>query len=122
NTNNPNEVKLFIATANWNATTKSYNNSLSNTGYFVANTLKKQIIKNENWISGTNNTTEIFKDIAGKIHLKRAYNSNQAHDTYYIYNQLGQLSYVLTPEASKQEVTNEILSELCFQYNYDASG
>ena len=122
-TNTANEVKLFKATATWNSSAKAYSNTLSNSGYFAANALKKQIVKNENWTSGKNNTVEVFKSIDGKVHLKRAYNDGTAHDTYYVYNQLGQLSFVLTPEAAaKTTQTAEVLNELCFQYNYDANG
>lgn len=121
-TNTASEVKLFKAVATWSGSTKSYSNSLSDTGYFAANELKKQVVKNENWTSGKNNTTEIFKGVDGKVHLKRAYNNNQAHDTYYVYNQLGQLSFVLTPEALDTAITEEVLNELCFRYNYDANG
>lgn len=121
-TNTASEVKFFKAAATWSGGTKSYSNSLSDTGYFAANELKKQVVKNENWLSGKNNTTEIFKGVDGKVHLKRAYNNNQAHDTYYVYNQLGQLSFVLTPEALDTAITEEVLNELCFRYNYDANG
>lgn len=120
--NSVSEVKLFKAAATWNNSTKSYSNTLADTGYHAAGNLTKQIVKNENWTTGKNNTTEIFKGVDGKTHLKRAYNNNQAHDTYYVYNQLGQLSYVLTPEAVDVALTEEVLNELCFRYNYDADG
>lgn len=118
------EVKLFKANASWNSTTKSYTNTLTQSGYFTANDLKKQVIKNENWKTsdGKNNTTEVFKGIDGRIHLKRTYNQSVAHDTYYVYNQLSQLTYVLTPEATDGTITAAVLNELCFQYNYDANG
>jgi len=121
-TNTANEVKWFKATSAWNATTKVYSNTLATTGYFTAGTLNKQVIKSENWNSGKNNTAEIFKGTDGKIHLKRTYNNNQAHDTYYVYNDRGQLAYVVTPEAADVTLTQEVLNELCFQYNYDAGG
>ncbi len=120
--NTANEVKWFTATATWNSTAKAYTNTLVNTGYFTAGSLTKQIVKNENWTAGKNNTTEVFKGTDGKIHLKRAYNDGYAHDTYYVYNQLGQLTYVLTPDAVDKPLNAEVLNELCFQYHYDANG
>ena len=85
--------------------------------------MKKEIIKNENWTSGKNNTVEIFKSSDGKVHLKRRYDNNIAHDTYYVYNQFGHLSFILSPEGSDASaLSQEILNELCFQYNYNADG
>ena len=121
-TNTASEVKLFKANASWNTTTKSYSNTLTQLGYFAANDLKKQVVKNENWTAGKNNTTEIFKGIDGRVHLKRTYNNGVAHDTYYVYNQLSQLTYVLTPEATDGTITATVLNELCFQYNFNANG
>lgn len=72
--------------------------------------LYKTIIKSENWTSGKNNTTEEFKDKEGRIILKRTYsdykNSNGqiiasevSHDTYYVYDIYGNLTYVIPPKA-----------------------
>lgn len=120
--NTAGEVKWFKATASWNATTRVYGNALINSGFFAEGSLSKHVVKGENWTSGKNNTVEIFKDNDEKVHLKRAYNNNQAHDTYYVYNDRGQLAYVLTPESLDTSLTNEVLDELCFQYNYDENG
>ncbi|MCS4165184.1 RHS repeat-associated core domain-containing protein [Sphingobacterium sp. BIGb0116] len=48
--------------------------------------------------------------------------------TYYIYDELGQLRYILPPkaveamEAASGIVSQAIIDELCFSYNYDAKG
>jgi len=73
--------------------------------------LYKNIIKNENWTSGKNNTTEEFKDKEGRVILKRSYtdyknstgqliSSETPHDTYYVYDIYGNLTYVIPPKAA----------------------
>jgi RHS repeat-associated protein len=85
--------------------------------------LYKTITKDENWTSGKNNTTEEFKDKEGKIVLKRTYSNYNAlnqteieHDTYYVYDQYGNLTYVIPPLANG---SINLLDELCYQYKYD---
>src|SRR5690606_13000239 len=77
-------------------------------GYYEANELYKTITKDENWTLGKAHTTEEFKDKQGRVVLKRTYNSSSLkskHDTYYVYDNFGNLTYVLPPEASKQILT-----------------
>ena len=73
--------------------------------------LYKTITKNENWTSGKNNTAEEFKDKEGRVILKRNYadykNSNGQiissevpHETYYVYDIYGNLTYVIPPKAT----------------------
>lgn len=116
-------VKLYTLTTLLNAS-GIYEPSLFS-GVYGENELYKSIVKNENWISGKNNTTEEFKDKTGKIILKRTYanyeNPNQLevkHDTYYIYDNYGNLTYVLPPKA-EGSITATILNDLCYQYKYD---
>ncbi|MET3020874.1 DUF6443 domain-containing protein [Flavobacterium hydatis] len=79
--------------------------------------LFKTITKDENWINGNNNTTEEFKDKEGRVVLKRTYN-NGAYDTYYVYDNYGNLTLVLPPKA-EGVITEPTLSSLCYQYRYD---
>lgn len=116
--NEGNEVKLFNALATWNSSLSIYDVSISQNGYYQANQLYKTITKNENWTSGINNTSEEFKDKEGKLILRRTYNNNAAHDTYFIHDQFGNLAYVLPPLAEGNiSITN--LDNLCYQYKYD---
>jgi len=71
---------------------------------------------------------EEYTNQKGQIVLKRTYDEGIAHDTYYIYDDFGNLGFVLSPEASRQIVTvngtmvsnyQQILDELGFQYKYD---
>lgn len=91
--------------------------------------LYKNTVKDENWTSasGNNHTTEEFVNKLGQIILKRTYNNDVSYDTYYIYDEFQNLSFVLSPEASSQIVNGgnlvnnyqEILDKLGYQYKYD---
>ncbi len=137
-TNSGNEVKHFVvstsATITNNVTTYTPTLSLSahNSGYYPANELSKVITKNENWTSGNLHTTEEFKDKQGRVILKRTYGRTKVgsttvndapHDTYYAYDEYGNLSYVLPPkvEASTESISNILLrmNDLLYQYVYD---
>lgn len=94
-------------------------------GSYAANLLYKTITKDENWQTGQayakDHTVEEFKNKSGQVILKRTYNLNVAHDTYYVYDDFGNLSYVLSPEASKNtSISTTVLNELCYQYKYDS--
>ncbi len=82
--------------------------------------LYKTITKNENWTAGKNHTTEEFKDKQGRVVLKRSYNTNISHDTYYVYDDFGNLTYVLPPKVDLTDgVSATELTNLCYQYQYD---
>ncbi len=102
------------------------------TSYYTAGELYKTITKDENHDGTTSkaHTTEEFKDKQGRVVLKRTYGTsvvngtsqtNTAHDTYYVYDDFGNLSYVLPPKSEPNTAlpdANELL-ELCYQYKYD---
>lgn len=122
-TNGENEVKLYTAVATWNPTNKIYDIAFGEYGsnYFDPNQLYKTVTKDENWdanLNGTDHTTEEFKDKEGRVVLKRTYNQGDAHDTFYVYDQYGNLTYVIPPLVS--DVTDsQQLEGLCYQYKYD---
>ena len=78
-------------------------------GYYNAGTLYKTITKDENWSPNqthlNDHTTEEFKDKQGRVILKRNYNNNLAHDAQYIYDDFGNLTYVLSPNGSDAILT-----------------
>lgn len=122
--NTTNEVRLYKV--NLVFANNTYTPSLVNaTTYYSPNELYKSITKDENWKTSDdlNKTTEEFKDKQGKVVLKRTYNASAKHDTYYVYDDYGNLTYVLPPkmEATTASVTtiNSQLSELGYQYKYD---
>ncbi len=113
------EVKRYKATLSY--ANKTYTPQLVYDGHYPVNSLYKTITKDENWTSsdGTNRTTEEFKDKQGRVVLKRTYNSG-AHNTYYVYDDYGNLSYVLPPKVVHDtSISATELSELCYQYKYD---
>ncbi|MDC6384607.1 DUF6443 domain-containing protein [Muricauda sp. SK9] len=95
-----------------------YSPTLVNSGYYLAGELYKNIIKDENHISGTDHTTEEFVDKLGRVVLKRTHN-NGDHDTYYVYDDYGNLTYVIPPKVTADNVSTTELNELCYQYKYD---
>ncbi len=104
--------------------------SLHANGYYPANTLTVTISKDENWTGGRAGTVEEYKDIDGHVVLKRAYNYNSSHvveqlSTYYIYDDLNRLAFVLPPMSGADgagTIAQATLDNLCYQYQYDERG
>ncbi|RDI14444.1 DUF6443 domain-containing protein [Flavobacterium sp. AG291] len=131
-TNIANETKKLNATATWNSSTKLYDITFVSNGNYEAGKLYKTIIQDENkaaaiytgsFTASKMNTTEEFKDADGKLILKRVYNSYtassglttySARNTYYVYDQFGNLTYVLPPLSS-----SALSDGTCYQYKYD---
>ncbi|GAA3614591.1 DUF6443 domain-containing protein [Flavivirga amylovorans] len=99
----------------------------TNTEFYSEGELYKTITKDENHDGSTSklHTTEEFKDKQGMVVLKRTYaNVNeQPHDTYYIYDDYGNLTYVLPPQMNATTnpltVIDQQLNGLGYQYTYD---
>jgi len=75
------------------------------------------------------NVKYIFKDKRGhailerRINIKLEDNTEEKIDTYYIYNDYGQLTYVIPPEAAiKAVITTVDERDLCYKYLYDNKG
>ena len=73
--------------------------------------------------------TTVFTDKLGRTVLERRKNGSQNLDTYYIYDELGLLCYVLTPEASAAMASNGTYSETsapmaghAYIYHHDVKG
>ena len=97
-----------------------------NAGYYAEGTLYKTIVKDENWQANQlppldrDHTMEEFKNKSGQTVLKRTYNNGEKYDTYYIYDDFGNLTYVIPPLVDTNDgVSPDELEELCYQYNYD---
>ena len=98
----------------------NYVPSLVNVGNYGAGELYKNVTKDENNNGGTDHSTEEFTNKEGQVVLKRTYNAGQAHDTYYVYDDHGNLSFVLPPKVTiSNDVSATELNELCYQYVYD---
>jgi RHS repeat-associated protein len=90
-TNMANEVKLW-----------TINGSGASAGFYQPGTLYKNISKDENWVSGKLGTTEEFKDLEGQVVLKRQWKTETVSlSTYYVYDDLGNLRYVLPPAVNE---------------------
>ncbi|WP_378182238.1 DUF6443 domain-containing protein [Aquimarina sp. SS2-1] len=103
---------------------------LQKVGDYPENELFVNITKDENWVAadGKNHTTEEYTDKLGRVVLKRTFNSPEpsggdggAHDTYYVYDDFGNLTYVLPPKVNVIDgVSTTELNELGYQYKYDS--
>ena len=88
--------------------------------------LFKIVTKDENHARGLSklHTTEEFKNKSGQVILKRTYalvsGVEEAHDTYYVYDDLGNLTFVFPPKVNVNDGISAIeLSELSYQYTFD---
>lgn len=113
-------IKRYTA----NATTPSlgvFNIALIDNGDYTINQLYKTITYDENSsatpVESAGSTIE-FKNKEGQVVLKRTYDNLVKHDTYYVYDQYGNLTYVIPPKADVA-ITQSILDDLCYQYKYD---
>ncbi|SNY99680.1 DUF6443 domain-containing protein [Flagellimonas pacifica] len=115
--NAANEVRRYKVTLSFSNNT--YTPTLVADGHYGADELYKNITRDENHSNGTNHTTEEFTDKQGRVVLKRTHN-NGDHDTYYVYDDYGNLTYVLPPKVlHDSSISSTELSELCYQYRYD---
>jgi len=124
NTNTATEVKLYNVSLSFANNTYTPTLTGGSTNYPVGE-LSKTTTKDENWVvaDGVNHTTEEFKDKNGQVILKRTYNNSQAHDTYYVYDDYGNLTYVLPPKmdggSASLSTVISTLDNLGYQYKYD---
>ena len=120
----PDAVKLFSVTANWDTAKGLYDIPTSLT---PANYLEFQLYKTITYDENTaavptesNGSTVEFKNKEGQVVLKRTYEAGIKHDTYYVYDQYGNLTFVIPPLVDATvTISNTILNDLCYQYKYD---
>lgn len=123
---NSRQVALYTASVNSNQSRTLHRTS--NTATYDTSQLYVTVTKDENWSSGRAGTMEEYKDKAGHVVLKRQYNyatKLQILSTYYVYDDMGKLAFVLTPQAgadSTVAVSQTKLDNLCYQYRYDERG
>ncbi|MCD9574178.1 DUF6443 domain-containing protein [Flavobacterium soyae] len=120
-TNTAAEVKLFKAITTWTAGSGLYEISFSDAGNYPANALYKNVTYDENTAASpieTAGSTVEFKNKEGQVVLKRTYDAGTKHDTYYVYDIYGNLTYVIPPKADGT-ITSDVLNGLCYQYKYD---
>ncbi|MCL9803987.1 RHS repeat-associated core domain-containing protein [Flavobacterium amniphilum] len=113
-----------------NSNTNIHN--LDENSFYDIGQLYKTTTKNENWTlaDGKNKTIEIFKDKNNKTILQREFNGGLAHNTYYVYDIYGNLSYVIPPTASDTieaqintnptaTLPNTLVQNICYVYRHD---
>ncbi|MCK8523270.1 DUF6443 domain-containing protein [Aquimarina sp. D1M17] len=101
--------------------------SLIKNNHYGAGELMVTTTKDENWTvaDGNNHTTKEYTNKQGQVVLKRTFAStnsasSEAHDTYYVYDDFGNLTYVIPPKVTVNDgVSATELAELCYQYIYD---
>jgi RHS repeat-associated protein len=111
------------------ASTNTHERILTSTGFYEANQLYLTISKDENWgaSDGKAGTVEAYKDKLNRLILKRTFNKLnpsgiiQVLSTYYVYDDLGNLSFALTPSAMPDggNISQVTLDNYCYQYRYD---
>jgi RHS repeat-associated protein len=118
-------VKLFSVTTSWDVAKGVYDipTSLTPADYQEFQ-LYKTITYDENTAATpteSNGSTVEFKNKEGQVILKRTYESSVKHDTYYVYDQYGNLSLVIPPLVnSYASISTALLDDLCYQYKYDS--
>lgn len=129
--NNPGSrmVALYTATINGDESRTLVRSGLAS---YPVGALSLTISKDENWNAASDgclHTTEEYKDLDGHVLLKRTYNLNgsniQMLSTYYVYDDYGDLAFVLPPMAMPDGSgvpTQATLDNLCYQYRYDEKG
>ncbi|UOY08884.1 DUF6443 domain-containing protein [Muricauda sp. SCSIO 64092] len=121
--NAANEVRQYRVTTT--VANNTYAPTLVSDGHYAARALYKTITYDENHASNSKlHSTEEFTDKQGRVVLKRTYalvgGTETAHDTYYVYDDFGNLTYTLPPKVVTGDgVSATELSELCYQYKYD---
>ncbi len=124
-TTNPvnDNVRRFKVTTSF--ANNTYTPTLVANGYYAKGELYKTVTYDENHASNSKlHSTEEFTDKQGRVILKRTYalvgSTETAHDTYYVYDDFGNLTYTLPPKVVTSDgVSATELSELCYQYKYD---
>lgn len=103
---------------------------------YSAKELYVTVTKDENWAGGSGtfasrlNTAEEYTDKQGRVVLKRTFNvntvgttsTNEMLSTYYVYDDFGNLCYVLPPALMPDRevaITPTELAKYAYQYRYD---
>ncbi|RQO80239.1 hypothetical protein DBR40_01070, partial [Pedobacter sp. KBW01] len=119
-TNAQDEVKLWTLNGTDNGAAA---------GVYLPGKLYKTIVKDENWqfTDEKMGTTEEFKDFEGRVVLKKVWETNtKSLSTYYVYDDLGNLRYVLPPAINENgqalssfDETQTIFDQFIYGYHYD---
>lgn len=117
---NAGDVKLWVVNAS----------GASGTTNYTAGKLYKTTLKDENWKAADlkAGTTDEYKDFEGRVVLKRIWeNDTRSLSTYYIYDDLGNLRYVLPPAVNENgqslissfKESDAVFLQFIYGYHYD---
>lgn len=114
------QVKKITVATSWVNNATSY--TLTYNPDYAPNTLSKSMTTDAD-----GNTITEFKNGSGKTVLVRKNDGTKPIDTYYLYDEFGNLAYVIPPLASagisvSSPLTPSVLDNLCYQYHYDSQG
>ncbi|WP_223150944.1 DUF6443 domain-containing protein, partial [Flavobacterium ajazii] len=117
---NTDQVKRFEVSFIGGNTENPY---LEDKGIYDPSELYKTITKDENWQSNqaypNDHTTEEFKDKEGRVVLKRTFDAGKWLDTYYVYDDYGNLTYVLPPKVfTYNSITQAYLGQSSYSDSY----
>lgn len=93
-------------------------------GFYAVNKLSLNIVKDENWVltQGKSGTAEVYSD-GDKVILKRFWNGSVPLNLYYVYDDFGDLRYVIPPVVKatsfKEQPTDTAFSNYIYSYRYD---
>ncbi|NVM62170.1 RHS repeat-associated protein [Mucilaginibacter sp. SG538B] len=116
-------VVCYIASINANQS-----RTLTSSGNYPAGQLYVTITKDENNKGTRGGSVEEYKDLEGHVVLKRTFNfangALQVLSTYYVYDDMGKLAFVLPPSALPDNgvPSKAMLDAWCYQYRYDERG
>ena len=117
-------VKLFVLTAE----------GITYQSDYPAGSLMKTVLKDENWTSGADGTVETYTDNEGRTVLERRIHTDtkgtEHLDTYYVYDDLNRLRYVLPPQAEEifrqagetRSGSDKGIADYAYVYRYDGNG
>ncbi|MGK4567342.1 DUF6443 domain-containing protein [Flavobacterium sp. 3HN19-14] len=119
NNTSADNIHFYSATATWNNTDKIFDISFVDDGYYDEGELYKTVTYDENAsvaaVEKEGSTIE-FTNKEGKLILLRKYINQLPVDTYSVYDQFGNLAYVVPPMAT--DPVNQ-MEGYCYQYKYD---
>jgi RHS repeat-associated protein len=83
---------------------------LSEDKYYGANELSVIVTKDENWVAahGDNGTVKVYKNKYGQEILTKTYESGEPYETYKVYDEFGNLRFIIPPTAIQYVADQDI--------------
>jgi len=113
------QVRKYDIVTTWDPVKKFFTSSFQPNSLYAPKELFKNTTTDEDGYKSIE-----FKNGQGQVILLRKVKSaSENADTYYIYDEYNQLTYVIPPLASVNGNTDNVtLNNLCYQYHYDNKG